>query len=713
MIRQALLLARRDAAAFLGTPIAGVVVVTFLVVQGFSFWAVVSVLADPRRPAPYGAVLREHFGGSFLHWVFLFFLAAVLTMRLVAEERRQGTWETLRTTAVGAPAIVAGKWLGALAAWIVLWLPTLAHVGFLAWLAPPGAAPDPGPIATAYLGVLVTGGSALSVGLLASALVRNQVVAAVLAFVALLLVLFAGLLPELSPGTPSALAEIVDVRRHMDDFARGIVDLRHLAVLAGLAAVALTASGVAITVERRPRALASGALGVVLVAAAAVLAVAVAARHPVRLDATRAGVYTLDARTRHILEGVTVPVDVLVVHAGEPAFADLYDEVHELLRAFRAVAPGLRVSTFDPALDPSRVAELAGELVLSPDEVAGGGAVVLRAGGRRRAVALLDMATFADARLVSFRGEEALASALLEVTDPSRPEICFTTGHDEPSIDDGLGRVAAALHADTAQLQPLERVDPVPARCAALVVMGPRRPFAESEAAAVAAWLDRGGRLLVALGEGPTGLERVLERHGIKVQPGVVVDPAAEIGVPLVWGTLHGYGAHVISASFLGRRLTVWHRPRWVTPLPLPGVTSAPLVSSSERGWAETGLPPGAVETPERPDAGDAPGPAPIAVAAESTASGARVVVFGSASSFLDEALERTGAANDALVASSIAWLTGRARLVGIGPKTPEQLRLVLSTEARTRLFVATVVGLPALCALIFVALGWMRRRAR
>ena len=140
--RQTLAIARREAAAYLAAPIAAVVAVLFLLVEGFSFFAVLRALADPRKPAPYGAVLRTHFGGTFLYWTFLFFVVAVITMRLVSEERRQGTWEALRTAPVGHGAIVVGKWLGALVFYVVLWIPTVAYVVLLVGLAPAG---DPSP----------------------------------------------------------------------------------------------------------------------------------------------------------------------------------------------------------------------------------------------------------------------------------------------------------------------------------------------------------------------------------------------------------------------------------------------------------------------------------------------------------------------------------------------------------------------------------------
>jgi ABC-2 type transport system permease protein len=731
-LRQTFTIARREAAAFLAAPIAYVVLVLFLVVEGFSFFAVLRVLADPRRPAPYGAVLRGHFGGTFLYWAFQFFVVAAITMRLIAEEKRQGTWEALRTAPVAHVAIVVGKWLGALAFYTVLWLPTLTYVLLLAAFAPPGATPDLGPIATAYLGVLVTGAGFLAVGILASATTRSQLVAAILTFVPLSGLLVSGLLPQIAPETLArhprlaAVLAVVDVRRHMDDFARGIVDTRQLAFYVALTAVALTAAAVVVAYERR-RDLPAAAAGIALTVAVALLGNVLAARHPVRLDATRTRVYTLDDKTRRILADVDAPVHVLVVTAGQPAFAELYDVVRELIARFQAASPHIAVETLDPALDPGRVAALAAEYALTPDEVAGGGAIVFRSSGRRRAVALLDMAEFAPGavggRLASFRGEEAFAAAILEVTDPERPEVCFTTGHGELPLaheDSGadLARAAERLAADGLRPRELGTLAQVPSACAAVAIFGPRRPIPPGEARALGAWLDRGGRLLVAVDperEGglllPTGLEALLEQNGVRLRAGVVVDPGAEIGAPLAWATLNGYSTHPITAPWRGRRLSIWYEPRWVEPVPLGGVAASPLVSSSAGGWAETDLA-GLVRAPAAPDARDEPGPVAVAAAAERTATGGRLVVLGSARSFTSAVVEHGGGANDALVASALAWLTGRVKLVGVGAKGPEQLRVVLDAAQEARLFYLCVLGMPALAALVGCFAVWRRRRS-
>ena len=77
-----LTIARRELAAYFFSPVSYLVLTLFLVVEGYSFWLFLTLLNE--RPAPHGAVLQYFFGGTFLFWLFVMFLAAVITMRLVA-----------------------------------------------------------------------------------------------------------------------------------------------------------------------------------------------------------------------------------------------------------------------------------------------------------------------------------------------------------------------------------------------------------------------------------------------------------------------------------------------------------------------------------------------------------------------------------------------------------------------------------------------------
>jgi len=220
-------IARRELAGYFYSPLAYVVLTLFLLIQGFSFWTFVQFLSQPN--APHGAVLQFFFGGTFLYWMFLIFVVAAVTMRLVAEERRTGTIETLMTCPVTDAEVVLGKYAGALVFYAFLWLPTIAYVLVLRAYSPDGQGPELGPVLSGYLGTFLMGATFTAIGLFASALTRNQIIAAVLAFVFQALLLLMGIV-EIFVQDPAWRDGFgyVSLFSHMEDFGKGIVDSRHV-----------------------------------------------------------------------------------------------------------------------------------------------------------------------------------------------------------------------------------------------------------------------------------------------------------------------------------------------------------------------------------------------------------------------------------------------------------------------------------------------------
>lgn len=225
-------LIRREAGALFATPLGYALLTAFLVLQGFLFWTLLGALNSP--DAPHGAALRLLFGGNLYFWLAQLVLVPLLTMRLVAEERRNGTLETLLTTPVSAAQVVVAKFTGAYAFYLFLWVPTGAYVALLAH----HTAIDPGPIAAGYLGVAVVGAALVAVGLLVSALSPGPVSAAAISFAVLGLLFAMGLL---EPHLPAAadLLDYVSLPAAMADFGRGIVDTRRLVYPLSLALLCL------------------------------------------------------------------------------------------------------------------------------------------------------------------------------------------------------------------------------------------------------------------------------------------------------------------------------------------------------------------------------------------------------------------------------------------------------------------------------------------
>ena len=221
----------RELLAYFLSPLAYIVAALLLVVNGITFASILSFLNDPR--AGIGAPLELFFGQTFFFWLVLLFVTPVLTMRLISEERRSGTIEMLMTSPITEGQVVLGKFCAALVFYAFLWLPTLSYAGILAYY----HEVDWGPVASGYLGIMGIGAVFLSIGMLATALARTQLVAAILTFAMLMFVFTFGLLEMLvNTGVLKAVLGYVNMWQHVEEFAKGIVDTRRLVYYASTTA---------------------------------------------------------------------------------------------------------------------------------------------------------------------------------------------------------------------------------------------------------------------------------------------------------------------------------------------------------------------------------------------------------------------------------------------------------------------------------------------
>jgi ABC-2 type transport system permease protein len=223
-MRKTWAIVRRELIAYFSSPLAYIVMTAFLFMQGYIFYLIVSFLNNPQTQAM--TPLRLFFGGTIFFWLFLLFVVPVITMRLIAEERRSGTIEVLLTSPVTEAQVVAGKFAAAMAFYAALWLPTVIYVLVLRRQ----SEIDLGPVAAGYLGVFLLGFLFLAVGTFASTLTSNQLIAAIIAFAATVILFSIGLVEQLmisSSFLKAALAQM-NLWTQMDDFAKGIVDTRHV-----------------------------------------------------------------------------------------------------------------------------------------------------------------------------------------------------------------------------------------------------------------------------------------------------------------------------------------------------------------------------------------------------------------------------------------------------------------------------------------------------
>jgi len=206
-------IALKELKSYLTSPMAYIVTCIFLVLTG-TFFTVYLAGTQYSDTSIRGFVES----GQFLLLLF----AAVLTMRLIAEERKLGTWELLLTAPVRDTEVILGKFFGSLAVLAAMLALTLYYPIILIILGDP----DMGPIGTSYLGLFLLGSASLAVGIFASSLTSNQIVAAVVAGGILFALWFVGTATSFAPEALGEIVSYLSLSYHFNDFIRGVVDTR-------------------------------------------------------------------------------------------------------------------------------------------------------------------------------------------------------------------------------------------------------------------------------------------------------------------------------------------------------------------------------------------------------------------------------------------------------------------------------------------------------
>lgn len=218
-------IAMRELKSYFVSPLAYVIAALTMGMVGFLFFA---ILLSTRE-----ASLRPLFQNFA---VVSLLLIPMLTMRLLAEERKTGTIELLMTSPISDVSIVLGKYLAALSYLVFLLLLTLIFPLAIVLV---GGTPEWPPIWSGYLGTFLFGGSLMAIGLMTSSFTNNQIVAAVFA---LTLSLIIWLLPAVGSvfGAPISDAfQYMSIISHLESMGRGIIDSSDLIYYLSLIAACL------------------------------------------------------------------------------------------------------------------------------------------------------------------------------------------------------------------------------------------------------------------------------------------------------------------------------------------------------------------------------------------------------------------------------------------------------------------------------------------
>ena len=252
-MRNILAIAQKELKSYFASPIAYVVIGLFALLYGY-FYAVMLqyFVRAGMNLNPMAGQQSMNINQDMLRpvlqnvTILLLFVLPAMTMRTYSEERRSGTIELLLTSPITDWEIILGKFFGALGLYSVMLAVTLVHMAVLFIY----GTPEWKPILTSYLGLLLMGGSFISVGLFISTLTTNQIVSYITTFSVFLLLWVIPWIGASSTGWFTDLTSYLSIVEHFDDFSKGVIDTTHVIYYLSLITFGLFLTAKSVDIER-------------------------------------------------------------------------------------------------------------------------------------------------------------------------------------------------------------------------------------------------------------------------------------------------------------------------------------------------------------------------------------------------------------------------------------------------------------------------------
>ena len=227
------IIAKRDLGSFFNSPIFYVITTVFLIIYSYifvnilSFFSMQSMQSGQFQQMGIALNINEMvIEPSFQNMaVVLLLIIPIVTMRSFAEEKKSKTFRLLLSSPVHLKEIIWGKFLACMIVITVMVLISSYSIGFLFMI----GEPDIGPVLTGYIGVLLTAGCYVSIGIFASSLTENQIVAAIITFGFSLFMWVIGWGAQTANSTTGQVLQYLSVIEHMDRFLKGMIETSDLA----------------------------------------------------------------------------------------------------------------------------------------------------------------------------------------------------------------------------------------------------------------------------------------------------------------------------------------------------------------------------------------------------------------------------------------------------------------------------------------------------
>jgi len=471
---------------------------------------------------------------------------------------------------------------------------------------------------------------------------------------------------------------------------------------------------------------------IVLILFLAAMVNSFAFKHYARWDFSRDQKYALSDKTKRFLDTLKGKMRITVFFSlNTPITAD----VQNLLTEYQYAGKGkIDVEHVDPERNLSRAKELFDKYKVVTDE----SLLILDYAGRNKTVKASEMADIDQSgmafgegpRVTTFKGEQAITSAMIDLVEGKKKTLGYVTGHKEPPLSDNgpISVLKTFIENENIKFQELNLLDldAIPAELNAIAIIGPQYDFSDREMKLLRDFWDKQGRILLLLDPAAKTpkLRGFVNELGVKTNDDRLM-------VFLRTGIQELALTRDVQARFLADS-PVTKRLADVRALFFGGTSSLtlepdrvrtanirlePLIEAEKGYFAEKNY-----NTDDQAklqaDAKQSSNlPLMIGAAVEKGGSAdqrvqvnsARLVVVSNASFVQDNAITQDQQGLD-FISGSVNWLLSREQLIGIAPKIPKPLTFSLSEEALRRLRWIVLVLMPLVPAAIGTMVWWQRR---
>lgn len=648
----------------------------------------------------FGAVL------SSVYFVLLI-IVPVLTMRSMAEEKRQKTDQLLMTAPVSLWKIVLGKYLAMVTIFLIpmaiLCLYPLILLQFGSVSLPMAY--------TAILGDTLFGAACLGIGLFLSALTESQVIAAVLTFGVLFFLNMASGIANVI-GASGVLASVLNalcIYQPFINFVQGIFDLSGV-----LYYVTVIILSLFLTVQLMQKKHGTyRASMVVFGCVAAVLVNLIAGKLPsqyLKYDVSDQKLFTTGDQTAEIVKGLDEDITLYLIAQQGSEDATL----QELLDRYAGLSSHIKVETKDPVLYPNFVSRYTSENLSE-------NSVLVVGQNRSKAVDYYDIYQYSmdystySSSLSSFDGEGQITSAIAYVTAEDMPVVYTLTGHDEAELST---TVTSSIEKENIELKSLSLLteEAVPEDAKAVIIYGAISDISEDEKNKLETYLEQGGQLVMLPGytdkETPN-LDSLLSDYGIALAEGLVLEGDSQHHLP-------NYPYYLLP-TIQSSTYTSDVSSRYVLLAFAQGMTESPdisddltyesLLTTSALSYSKTNLESENLDQEE----GDIAGPFDLGAVVTKTIdedTEAKLIVFSS-ETLLDEQVDSmVSGGNSTMFLNVMSQLVDHENTVSIEPKSMSTEYLTVSAGSAIFWGILTIILLP-LFLLITGGVIWFGRRKR